>query len=180
MNLESILNKASLTLNSDNKGFRVYSSFNFFNKSNIGLLLILLLSLTLGFIGIFKSNDFIVQVFLIVLSLIVLVVSLLTIIKQTSDFLEVSDGKLKFSNNLKKKEFSVYSDFKIKVKSDIVHVKTKRGTKGSYFCIVELFLKINGKKYRILDYQVDEKDSKEGKFLGKEIKQMILDKTNKV
>ncbi len=65
-----------------------------------------------------------------------------------------------FSNSLKNKKISLGSGYKIKVKSEILHTKTRRNSSRSYFSIIELFLKINDKKFRILDFQVDKKDAK--------------------
>ena len=178
MDIDSILKKASLSLYSNSEKVRVQSKFYFTDRGNLGLLFIVLISLFLMYVSLFIAKELGVQVFLIILSTIILVFAILTILKQLKDFVEVSRGKIHFSNSLIKNEIELNSDFKIKMKSEIIHAKTKRYTSGSYFCIVELFLKINGEKFRVLDYQVDEKDSKEAKLLGKEIKRMIFDRAN--
>ena len=178
MELDPILKKAGLSLNSNSERISVRSKFNFTGKGNLGLLLFLLISLFLLFISIFKVREIGVQVFLIILSTVILVFSIVTILKQLNDFVEANKGRVSFSNSLKKNEILITSDFKIKVKSDIIHTKTSRNSSGSYFCVIELFLKIKEEKYRILDFQVDEEDSKEAKMLGKEIKRLILEKVN--
>ena len=175
---DSIIKKASLSLNSNSEKIRVSSKFNFTDKGNLGLLFFIVISLFLFYISIFKTKEIVVQIFLIVLSSVILIFTIMTILKQLSDFVEVYKGTISFSNSLKKKEILLTSDFKIKVKSDIIHTKTRRNSSGSYFCIIELFLKIKDKKYRILDFQVDEEYSKEAKVLGKEIKRLILEKVN--
>lgn len=178
MKLDSILKKASLSLNSSSEKIRVSSKFYFTDRGNLGLLFFMVISIFLLYVSIFKTKEVGVQVFLIMLSSIILVFTIMTILKQLKDFVEVYKGRITFSNSLKKNEILITSSFKIKVKSDIIHTKTRRYSSGSYFCIIELFLKTKDKKYRILDFQVDEKDSKEAKLLGKEIKHLILEKVN--
>ena len=114
------------------------------------------------------------------LSIAIFIFTVLVILKQLKDFVEVSKTTIKFSNSLEKKEIHLNSEFKIKVKSEILYVKTRNPGSGSYFCMVEVFLKIKDRKHRILDFQVAKKYSKEAKDLGKEIKKMILEIANKV
>ena len=178
MKLDSILKKASLSLNSSSEKIRVFSKFYLTDRGNLGLLFFILISMFLLYLSIFKTEGIGIQVFLIIISSAILVFTILTILKQLNDFVEASKGRVSFSNSLNKKEIIVNSEFKIKVKSEIIHTKTRRNNSGSYFCIIELFLKIKDKKYRILDFQVDEEDSKEAKILGKEIKKLILEKIN--
>ncbi len=180
MDFSSILKKANLSLNSDAEKIRVQSKFYFTDRGNIGLIFFLGISLFLFYISVFKAKETGAQIFLMILSIAILVFTVLVILKQLKDFLEIYNGRIKFSNTLKDKEVNLNSAFKIKVKSDIIHVKTRRSSSGSYFCVVELFLKINDEKFRILDFEVDKKDSKEAKKLGKEIKKMILEKVNEV
>ena len=180
MNLENILKKASLKLVIDSQKLRVESKFYFSDRGNLGLLLFILIALFGMYISFFEVKEQGVQIFLSVISVTILVFTIMVILKQLKDFVEVSKGSLKFSNSLKEKDIYLNSEFKIKVKSEIIYVKTRNPGSGSYFCIVELFLKIKDEKHRILDFQVDKKYSKEAKELGKEIKKMILEVTNKV
>jgi hypothetical protein len=180
MNLEKILNKASLKLVNDSRKLRVESKFYCTNRGDLGLLFFLIIALFLLYISLFEAKELGVQIFLSVLSVAILVFTIMVILKQLKDFVEVSKGSIKFSNSLKEKEIQLNSDFKIKVKSDIIHTKTRRNSSGTYFCVIELFLKIKDEKHRILDFQVEEKYSKEAKELGKEIKKIILEITNKV
>lgn len=180
MNLEKILSKASLKLVNDSQKLRVQSKFYFTDRGNLGLLFILIIALFLLYLSLFEVKELGLQIFLAVLSVAILGFTIIVILKQIKDFVEVTRGIIQFSNSLKEEKIHLNSEFKIKVKSEIIHTKTKRNSSGSYFCIVELFLKIEDKKYRILDFQVDKKHSKEAKALGKEIKKMILEITNKV
>lgn len=180
MNLESILRKASLNLEKDSRRLVIKSKFFLFNSGNLGLLFFFLVSLFLFYISIFEAKEIIIQIILILLSVIVLVFTILAIYKQVNDFIEVNQNVIKFSNNLKTIQLSSKSNFKIKIRTNTIKTKTYRYSSGSYFYIVELFLKTNDRKYRILDFQVDEKDKYQAKILGKEIKRMILEITNKV
>ena len=180
MNFEKILKKASLKLYNDPQKLKVESKFYLTDRGNLGLLFFIVLALFLIYISFIEVKETGVQVFLLVLSVAILIFTIIVIIKQLKDFVEVSRRTIKFSNSLKEKEIQLNSEFKIKVKSEIIYVKTRNLGSGSYFCIIELFLKIKDEKHRILDFQVDKKDSKEAKALGKEIKRMILEITNKV
>ncbi|PWG06462.1 hypothetical protein [Polaribacter aquimarinus] len=178
MNFEKILKKASLKLYNDCQKLKVESKFYLSDRGNLGLLFFLVLALFLIYISFFEVKEIGVQVFLLVISVAILFFTIIVIIKQLKDFVEVSRRTIKFSNNLKEKEIQLNSEFKIKVESQTIHTKSRRNSRGSYFSIIQLFLKINGEKYRILDFQVDKKDSKEAKALGKEIKRLILEKVN--
>jgi hypothetical protein len=180
MNFEKILRKASLKLINDSQKLRVESKFYFSDRGNLGLLFFLFIAFFLLYFSVFEVREIGVQIFLLILSLTILVFTIMVILKQLKDFVELSNSTIKFSNSLREKEIHLNAEFKIKLKSEIIYVKTRNPVSGSYFCIIELFLKIKDKKHRILDFQVDKKYSKEAKLLGKEIKKMILEITNKV
>lgn len=175
MDIDSILKKSSLSLYHDSKKILVKSEFRFLNKGNLGMIFIGLLSLALMIATIVKVEKMIIVIFAIIIGLFMFIFSILGILKQVTDFVEISDRKIKFSNSLKKYDFLFKPNFKIKVKSSIERVK-RRGSPASYFCIVELILKTDNGKFRILDFQTDEKDAAEAKMLGKDIKRMIFER----
>lgn len=172
--LKASLKKASISLQSDSKKLLIKSEFYFWNKDNIGMLFIGLMGLTAIVLAILKAKDTFSMVFVIVLGVVFVIFTIIGIFKQVSDFVEVSDQKIKFSNSLKRREFLIKPDFKIKVKSSIIRMKT--GSSASYFRVVEFFLKTNNGKFRILNYQMYKKDSNEAKELNKEIKKMIKER----
>ncbi len=177
--IEQSLRKASISLHTDAKRLLIKSEFYFWNKGNIGMLLIGLLGLVAIILSILKVKDTFSMVFVIVLGTAFIIFTFLGVLKQVSDFVEFSGGKIRFSNSLKKQEFLIRPEFKIKVKSSTMKVK-RRNSPASYFRIVELFLKTDDNKIRILDFQMDDKDSTEADKLGKEIKRMMKERLNKV
>ena len=133
----------------------------------IGILSALLLAFNIWFV-----KDDIVKIVFSILMLGLLIFSILTILKQLFDYVEITQRKIKFSNSLKSRKHTLRPSFKIRVKSSIHRVK-KRGRPTSYFCLVELFLMTSFGKFRILDFQSDRKYEDELKILGNELKNMI-------
>ena len=177
--IEQSLRKASISLHADAKRLLIKSEFYFWNKGNMGMLLIGFMGLAAIILAILKVKDTFSMVFVIALGITFIIFTFLGVLKQVSDFVEFSRGKIRFSNSLKKQEFLIRSEFKIKVKSSTTKVK-RRNSPASYFRVVELFLKTADDKIRILDYQMDQNDSAEADELGKEIKRMMKERLTKV
>lgn len=167
-----VLKKVGLSVHSDAHKLRIKSKFNLWNRGNAGMVFIGILSLILLIFNLWFVKDNIVKVVFSIFMFGLLVFSILGILKQLFDYVEITNHKIKFSNSLKKRKHTLRPSFKIKVKSSIERVK-RRGRPASYFCLVELFLKTSFGKFRILDFQSDRKYEDELKKLGNELKHMI-------
>lgn len=175
MNIESSLQKISLRLVSNSDKLHIKSVFSLTDRGNVGLMFIGFVGLAIILFITTQSTETWVVILFIVIGALLMFASILGILKQTYDFLEVTNKQITFSNSLVKRTFVLEPDFKIKMDSSIEKIKRK-GRPASYFCLVELYLKTNKGKYRILDFERDKRYKEEVKELGKEIKKMIKER----
>lgn len=175
--LNSIIDKASIVYIDNKNELLLRSKFKLFNKFNFGVLLFLFTALSLIGFGILNRTDFIALSFYLVLGLPILVLSILTLFKQNSDFVKVTDTEIEFMNSLKKHKFGLDPEMKVKTKARTEFVKIRSSVfhfnKGSYFRITEIFLVLKNTEYRILDFQVDQKDARQANLLAVDIIQSI-------
>jgi hypothetical protein len=138
------------------------------------MLLILVCSLFFIAISSYKATG-ITLAFMLFLGIFFMVVSVAGIVKQFTDFLLVTDKEIVFRNSLRKKTFPIAPDLKGKTSIERKFTNVTR-IKGSYSRQVDLFIKKNKIKYRILDFSMEDESSEEVKYLSKAISQFIKSK----
>jgi len=154
---------------------RVSSKFRLRNRFNIGMLLILALSIFVITISILMA-DGITLAILISLGIFFLILSLAAIAKQFTDFLFVTDKDIVFRNSLLEKTLHIEAGLKVKTSIERKYRNVTRSGLGSSSSEVELFIKKGKTKYRVFDFIMEGKNYKEANYLKKTIAHFIKGK----
>jgi len=167
-----IANQASLKILADDKVVDIKHKFRIADKSNLGILFFLLGGLFLIVISFIKTSDNTSKIIGIALGFLLLVLSILTLIRQVTDGLEIKDNILTFRHNLKRTTIPLNESKKIKMKTEIMKVR-RVGTLGSDFIIITHFLQDYNKETLILKFQMDNANADIAKKLGNELTRII-------
>ena len=168
--LEEIINKASFQVLENNERLLLRSKFMFFNKSNFGVLLFLFMGISLVIISITKGNDWLTIILAKTLGSGIFILSTLTIIKQFTDFVMITNEDIEFRHNLKRRKFTLDLEMKIKMKSKTEFIKASTNAfSGSYFRKIDLILLTEKSEYKIFNFHVDEKYSREANRLSNDL-----------
>ena len=173
--IKESLKKASLVMQLENDSLKINSTFSLFNRFNFGMVVILVFSLLLIAISIYKATE-ITLVFLVLFGLLLMIVSVASILKQFTDFLLVTDKEIVFRNSLQKKIFPITPDLKVKTSVKRKFTLRASSVQGSYSREVDIFIKKDKIKYRILDFIMEDESSEETKYLSKAIARFIKSK----
>ncbi|CAM1356823.1 hypothetical protein [Tenacibaculum halocynthiae] len=168
--LNSILNKASIKLIENQKELIIKSVFKVSNKSNIGVLLIFLGGIFIIYVSIFKSTDWFSIILGGLLGGIMFIISLLTLIDQTSNYIKITKKEIKFKHKLKTQCFTLNSNIKIKMTQYREYTKSRTNT---YYQNITLYLINSKSKIEIFSFLIEGKDGKEAKKLGRIIVQKL-------
>lgn len=173
------IEEASISISENEERYLIKSIFKFMNTSNIGILFFLIISLFLLIITFTKGEDWISIVSGSVFSGSFFIFSVMGLLKQVTDFVEVTNDEIKFMNSLRVKKFPLDSEMKIKVvaRTEYIKMKSIRGS-GSFFRHIEIYLTYKKEEYRIFNFQVDDKYSSEANKLGSEIVHKIKKRIN--
>ncbi len=177
--LDLIIDKASIYVTDTTDCLLMRSRFKILNKSNMGVLLFIIISLLLLIISILKGNDWYSIIFGSLIGGLTFIFSIFALLKQVTDFVKVTKENIKFMSSLRSKRFRLNSEMKIKVKAETEYVKLKsHPSSGSYFRHIELYLVHNNSEFRVFNFKVDNKYSKEANKLGSELAYLIKKRIN--
>jgi len=177
--LRIIANKASLSFYEDSNKIEIKSKFTLSNKSNIGTLFLSILSLSVAYILIFETTFDLVVLIGIIFALCFAGLFILTFFNQITDYLIITNEEIRFRDNLNRSRIKLNSRLKVKIQSRQEYIKILMlPGSGSNIRFVELILLDNGKENRILNFQLDEKNTTEAHFLGSEIIRKLKEKIN--
>lgn len=149
-------------------------TFDLKRKENAGVLLFFLISfIPFGLIA-FSEGIFVKSV-MVLLGGFFLVMSILTLIKQHSDFLSVQIGSLTSKNSLKTVSLSASEIQSVECRR--TNHTTKRNNSSPYtFRIIELWAHTNSNEYRIFDFGGDSRFQSKLDQLGFLIKELTDEK----
>ena len=167
-----IANQACLTILADDKTVEIKHKFRLGDKSNLGVVLFLLGGLFLIIAPFIKTSDTTTKIIGIVLGLLLTVFSIMTLIRQVSDGLQIKDHIITFRHNLKRTTIPLNSTLKVKMKTEVMKIR-REGTLGSDFIIVTHFLQDNNIETPILKFQMDNSNADNAKKLGNELTRII-------
>lgn len=167
-----IANQACLKIIADDNVVKIKHKFRFGDKSNLGVIFFLLGGLFLIITPFIKTSDTTTKIIGIVLGLLLVVFSILTLIRQVSDGLQIKDHIIKFRHNLKQTIIPFNSDLKIEMKTEVMRIR-RVGTLGSDFIIVTHFIQDRNIETPILKFQMDNTEADNAKKLGNELLQII-------
>jgi hypothetical protein len=118
------------------------------------------------------TNWFFALLFISVLGLLLAVFSILTIIRQVTDGLQIKDQIITFRHNLKQTIIPLSGNLKIKMKTEVMKIR-RVGTLGSDFIIVTHFLQDHNTETPILKFQMDNSNADNAKKLGNELTRIM-------
>lgn len=167
-----IANQACLTILADDKTVEIKHKFRLGDKSNLGVVLFLLGGLFLIIAPFIKTSDTTTKMIAIVLGLFLTIFSILTLIRQVADGLQIKDNIFTFRHNLKQKTIPLSGNLKIKMKTEVTKIR-RVGSLGSDFIIVTHFLQDNNIETPILKFQMDNSNADDAKELGNELTRII-------
>lgn len=170
-----IADQAFLKIFADEKVVEIKHKLRLTDKSTLGVLFFLFGGLFLIVVPYVKTSTDASKCFGPVLGLLLLVLSILTLIRQANDGLKIRDGILTFRCNLKLKTIYLNGSVKVKMKTEIIRIR-RLGTLGSDFIIIKHFIQDKQNDIPILTFQMDKANAENAKKLGNELTRIINDK----
>lgn len=167
-----IANQVCLKILADDKVVYIKHKFCICNKSILGVLFFLLGGVFLIITPFIKTSDTTSKIIGIVLGLLLSILSILTLIRQVIDGLQIKDNILTFRHNLKLTTIHLNGSIKIKMRTEIIKIR-RVGTLGSDFIIITHFLQDSNKEIPILKFQMDNANADNAKKLGNELTRII-------
>ncbi|MBK9564101.1 MAG: hypothetical protein IPO37_02535 [Saprospiraceae bacterium] len=170
-----IANQACLTILVDGKTVEIKHKFRLGDKSNLGVIFFLLGGLFLISAPFIKASDTTTKIIGITLGLLLDVFSILTLIRQVADGLQIKDHIITFRHNLRQTIIPLSGNLKIKMKTEVMKIR-RVGTLGSDFIIVTHYLQDHNIETQILKFQMDNSNADDAKKLGNELTRIINEK----
>jgi len=180
--LEKAYQKACLVIEQSDDELVFKTKFKLWNKSNFGVLSLLFMGLFLMYMITFFSTDDtlfdrIVTVVILLLGLMSTGFSVLTLLKQMTDYVKVSPQGIQFRNSLVTRKFKLSPDLKLKMRTRKEHFQLNaQAGDGSNFMIVEFFLSNGQKEFRVLDFSMNAKNSAMANYVGTAIVRQLKEK----
>jgi hypothetical protein len=167
-----IANQASLKILVDDKAVDIRHKFRLGDKSTLGVLFFLFGGAFFILIPFIKTSTESSKYIGPFIGVGILVLSILSLIRQVVDGIQIKDNILTIRHYLKQTTFPLNSSIKIKMKIELMKIR-RSGTKGSDFIIVKHFLQDQNKEIPILSFQMDNANAKNAKKLGNELTRII-------
>ncbi|MCF6142487.1 hypothetical protein L1S34_14420, partial [Flavobacterium sp. K77] len=168
LNIES---KVGLRISLSENTISINQIFQLKNKSTIGLILLLIGGATfLAFPFLGKKTDISSLIICSVFGLLFFGLSLLSLVRQTTDHTTIKNGKINFIYNLRSFSIPINNEMTIDMKTEILNVRS------SSFIQVNHYLLINENRKQILNFQTEKNNSEEAKLLGNYITQILNEK----
>lgn len=170
-----IANQASLNIITYDKFVSIKHKLRFNDKSIWGIFFFLCGGIFFIVLPFVKVSDTTSKSIGIVIGLLLFVLSILTLIRQVTDGIKISDNRVTFRHNLKKTTVPVSRDMKIKMKIEILKIR-RVGTIGSDFIIVTHYLQDLNNEIPVLKFQLNSSYADKARKLGNEITRILDDK----
>lgn len=143
------------------------------SKDTFGVVLIGSIGLMVATIALLNQEGFWVTLFVVMLGLFAVVMCILSLAKQSTDYLIISKDKIISRNSLKKRVFPISSDITIKMTSFNEVVNKQRNVSARY---KEIWLYQDKEEFRLFDYHGAIQESYELDLLGK----IVMGRINRV
>jgi hypothetical protein len=170
--IQKISNQACLTILADDKTLEIKHKLRLGDKSNLGVVFFLFGGLFLIIAPFIKTSDSTTKIVGIILGLLLVVFSILTLIKQVCDGLQIKNQIVMFRHNLKRTTIPLNTNLKVKMKTEVMKIR-RVGSLGSDFIIVTHFLQDHNIETPILKFQMDKANADNAKKLGNELTKII-------
>lgn len=151
---------------------KIKHTFRLGDTSNLGVIFFLLGGLFLIIAPFLKTSDITTKIIGIALGFLIAVFSILTLIRQGADGLQIKDNTLTFRYNLKRTTIDLNSNLKVLMKTEVLKIR-RVGSVGSDFIIVTHFLQNHTIETPILKFQLDHANAENAKKLGNELTRIL-------
>jgi hypothetical protein len=168
----NIAKQACLKIFADDKIVDIKHKFHLGDTLTWGIVFFFFGGLFLIVAPFFKTSDTTTKIIAIVLGLLLAAFSILTLIRQVVDGLQIKDNVIKFRHNLKRTIILLNTNMKIKMKTEVLKIRRVQSL-GSDFIIVTLFLQDLNKETPILKFQMDNANADNAKKLGNKLTGII-------
>lgn len=166
---------ASLEILIDNDTVDIKHRFRFGDKSILGILILLFGGLFLFFAPFIKDSDSNSKIVGVIIGLLLSIISILTLTRQVTDKLKITDNTITFRYNLKRTSIPLNSKMNVKMKTEIKKM-SRAGTLGSEYIVITHYLQEQNKEIPILKFQLCNSDTDNAEKLGEEIIRLIKNK----
>lgn len=170
-----IADQAGFKITIDNNSMDIKSKFRLGDKSILGVLFFFFGGSFLIVAPFIKTSGTTSKVVGITIGLLLLTSSILTLIRQITDRLKITDTEITFRHNLRQTTIPLCRSMTVKMKTEIMKIR-RVGTLGSDFIIVSHYLQDLHNEIPILRFQMDNFYADKARKLGNGITQIINDK----
>lgn len=164
--------QASLKIVADEKVLNIQHKFRLGDTSALGVIVFFFGGLFLIIAPFIKTSDTTTKIIGIAIGLLLAAFSILTLLRQVADGLQIKDHVITFRHNLKRTIIPLNTNMKIKMKTEVLKIR-RVGTLGSDFIIVTHFLQDKNKETPILKFQMDNANADNAKKLGNKLTGII-------
>jgi len=168
----NIANQASLKISVDNDLLEIKHKLKFGDKSTLGVIFFLFGGIFLILTPFVKFSDTMTKLIGIIIGFLIVVFTVLTLIRQVIDGIQIKGHIMTYRQNLKKQIFILKGDAKIKMKTEVMQIR-RAGTLGSDFIIVTHYLHDGNNETPILKFSMEKKEEDNAKKLGNELTWLI-------
>ncbi|MBP6755066.1 MAG: hypothetical protein KA210_02880 [Bacteroidia bacterium] len=166
---------ASLEILIENDTVDIKHQFRFGDKSILGVLILLFGGLFLFFAPFIKDSDSNSKIVGVIIGLLLSIISILTLTRQVTGKLKITDNTITFRYNLKRTSIPLNSKMNVKMKTEIKKM-SRAGTLGSEYIVITHYLQEQNKEIPILKFQLCNSDTDNAEKLGEEIIRLIKNK----
>ncbi|MFK7934490.1 MAG: hypothetical protein AB8G22_13345 [Saprospiraceae bacterium] len=179
--LEKIASNASLEIIENSSFILIKKKFRILNKFNFGILLYAMVGLFTIILSIQVIREsYMVFMILVITGLLLFGYSFIAMLCQTTDYILVTENRVKIRRKLKLYEFDLTSSITVNMKGQTKYVKAlSKPYSGSYFRLIDIFINNGVEKFEVLDFTLDAKYTKEANILGSLITKKIRQKIYK-
>ncbi len=170
-----IAKDAGVRIYADSKTVSINQKLNLKNKSIWGVIFFLCGGIFLIFMPFIKSSDLTTKIIGVIIGLFILILSVLTIIRQTADKVFIKNKNISFRYNLKLSSIKIDKNIKVIMKTNFLTIESNRGF-PSTFIIIKHFLKTTDKEIPIFNFQMNKSETEKALKLGNKIIEIMNEK----
>lgn len=182
MNIEEdiikIANQANLKISYDAQMLSINHKLYFKDKSIWGIGIFLLGGIFFILISFLVSSETTSKISGILTGSVFLILSIMTIIRQASDYVKIISGKLLFQYNLTKNSIPIDKGIKIKMEMESISVNRATSAAASTFIVVTHYLQTIDKEIPLLNFQMKDSEKDDAIKLGNIITLLLNEKAS--
>ena len=175
-NILKIANQASLRIITNDKIVKIKHNFSLNDKSNIGILFFLFSGLFLITLFLISSIGNTSKILVLSIGILLLIISILTLIRQVTDELIITDRAITFQFNLRRKTIPLSENIKIKKRID--KLTTRGGDLSNTFLIFTYYIYDLKNEIIIFNFSMHESNENNANTLSCEITRILNKKIN--